>query len=61
MDSTALLGSALWALLRNKLRSLLTVLGITIGIRDGTIRKDEPVADPPRASAVLETLPALDD
>jgi putative ABC transport system permease protein len=28
----ALLGSALWALLRNKLRSLLTVLGITIGI-----------------------------
>ena len=29
---TALLGSALGALLRNKLRSLLTVLGITIGI-----------------------------
>jgi putative ABC transport system permease protein len=28
----ALLGSAAWALLRNKLRSLLTVLGITIGI-----------------------------
>jgi putative ABC transport system permease protein len=28
----ALLGSAVWALLRNKLRSLLTVLGITIGI-----------------------------
>jgi putative ABC transport system permease protein len=28
----ALLGSALWALLRNKTRSLLTVLGITIGI-----------------------------
>ena len=32
LDSTALLGSSLWALLRNKLRSLLTVLGITIGI-----------------------------
>lgn len=32
MDSVALFGSAAWALLRNKLRSLLTVLGITIGI-----------------------------
>ena len=32
MNSTALLGSALWAVLRNKLRSMLTVLGITIGI-----------------------------
>lgn len=32
MNYTALLGSALWALLRNKTRSLLTVLGITIGI-----------------------------
>ena len=27
-----LLGSAVWALLANKMRSLLTVLGITIGI-----------------------------
>ena len=32
MDPAALLGSSLWALLRNKLRSMLTVLGITIGI-----------------------------
>ncbi len=32
MDSAALFGSALWSLLRNKLRSSLTVLGITIGI-----------------------------
>jgi putative ABC transport system permease protein len=32
MNYTALIGSALWALLRNKARSLLTVLGITIGI-----------------------------
>jgi putative ABC transport system permease protein len=32
MNYTALLGSALWALLRNKTRSLLTVLGIMIGI-----------------------------
>jgi putative ABC transport system permease protein len=32
MNHTALLRSALWALLRNKTRSLLTVLGITIGI-----------------------------
>ncbi len=32
MDSLALLGSSVWALLRNKLRSVLTVLGITIGI-----------------------------
>jgi putative ABC transport system ATP-binding protein len=32
MNRTALLRSAGWALLRNKLRSLLTVLGITIGI-----------------------------
>jgi putative ABC transport system permease protein len=32
MNYAALLGSALWALLRNKMRSLLTVLGITIGI-----------------------------
>jgi putative ABC transport system permease protein len=32
MSYMALLSSALWALLRNKTRSLLTVLGITIGI-----------------------------
>src|SRR5882672_3484295 len=32
MDSSALFGSAIWSLLRNKLRSSLTVLGITIGI-----------------------------
>jgi putative ABC transport system permease protein len=32
VNYSALLGSALWALLRNKMRSLLTVLGITIGI-----------------------------
>jgi len=32
MNYMALLASALWALLRNKTRSLLTVLGITIGI-----------------------------
>ncbi|HEY0780975.1 MAG TPA: ABC transporter permease [Thermoanaerobaculia bacterium] len=32
MDLAALLGSSVWALLRNKLRSSLTVLGITIGI-----------------------------
>jgi putative ABC transport system permease protein len=32
VDLAALLGSAVWSLLRNKLRSLLTVLGITIGI-----------------------------
>jgi putative ABC transport system permease protein len=32
MDSSALFGSAVWSLLRNKLRSSLTVLGITIGI-----------------------------
>jgi putative ABC transport system permease protein len=32
MYRTALFRSALWALLRNKTRSLLTVLGITIGI-----------------------------
>jgi putative ABC transport system permease protein len=32
VDLTALLASSIWALLRNKLRSLLTVLGITIGI-----------------------------
>src|SRR5437762_2076400 len=32
MSYATLLGSALWALLANKLRSLLTVLGITIGI-----------------------------
>jgi putative ABC transport system ATP-binding protein len=29
--------------------------------RDGTIRKDESVVDPPRASDILATLPALDD
>jgi putative ABC transport system ATP-binding protein len=29
--------------------------------RDGTIRKDEPVADSPRARDVLATMPALDD
>jgi len=32
MSYGTLLGSALWALLANKMRSLLTVLGITIGI-----------------------------
>src|ERR1700674_291277 len=32
MNQAALLRSALWSLLRNKLRSMLTVLGITIGI-----------------------------
>jgi len=32
-----------------------------IVFRDGTIRKNEPVSDPPRASAVLETLPRLED
>ncbi len=32
MSYTTLLGSALWALLANKMRSMLTVLGITIGI-----------------------------
>jgi len=32
MNYTALLASAVWALLRNTMRSLLTVLGITIGI-----------------------------
>jgi putative ABC transport system permease protein len=32
MNHRALLGSALWALFRNKTRSLLTILGITIGI-----------------------------
>jgi putative ABC transport system permease protein len=32
MNHLALLHSALWALMRNKARSLLTVLGITIGI-----------------------------
>src|SRR5579863_3432965 len=32
MNYNALLASSVWALLRNKMRSLLTVLGITIGI-----------------------------
>ena len=32
MNYFALLGSSVWALLRNKMRSVLTVLGITIGI-----------------------------
>ena len=32
MKAPALLGSSVWSLLRNKLRSSLTVLGITIGI-----------------------------
>src|SRR2546430_8107313 len=32
MSYATLVGSALWALLANKMRSLLTVLGITIGI-----------------------------
>ena len=32
MTYATLLGSALWAVLANKMRSLLTVLGITIGI-----------------------------
>src|SRR5689334_2473089 len=32
MNRSALLRGALWALLRNKMRSVLTVLGVTIGI-----------------------------
>jgi len=32
-----------------------------IVFRDGKVRKDEPVADGPRAAEVLETLPTLDD
>src|SRR6202051_996871 len=32
LDLTALMGSSVWSLLRNKLRSTLTVFGITIGI-----------------------------
>lgn len=32
-----------------------------IVFRDGKIRKDEPIADGPRAAEVLETLPTLDD
>src|SRR2546423_2279741 len=32
MNYLALLSSSVWTLLRNKMRSLLTVLGITIGI-----------------------------
>src|SRR2546423_9422297 len=32
MNYLAILASSVWALLRNKLRSVLTVLGITIGI-----------------------------
>src|SRR6266704_2501565 len=32
MNYLALLASSVWALLRNKMRSMLTVLGITIGI-----------------------------
>lgn len=31
-----------------------------ISFRDGTVRKDEPVPDPPRAHEVLKTLPTLD-
>jgi len=31
-----------------------------VGFRDGTIRKDEPVANPLRAHDVLKTLPTLD-
>jgi ABC-type lipoprotein export system ATPase subunit len=29
--------------------------------RDGRIRKDEPVVNRPRAGAVLQTLPTLED
>jgi len=29
--------------------------------RDGKIRKDEPVPDPPRAQDVLQAMPALED
>ena len=29
--------------------------------RDGTVRKDEPVVQPPRAAEVLKTLPTLED
>jgi MacB-like periplasmic core domain len=32
MNHLGLLAASVWALLRNKMRSLLTVLGITIGI-----------------------------
>ena len=32
-----------------------------IMFRDGRIRKDEPVHDPPQARVVLQTLPALED
>ena len=32
-----------------------------IVFRDGKIRRDEPVAGRPRATAVLKTLPALED
>jgi putative ABC transport system ATP-binding protein len=32
-----------------------------IVFRDGRIRRDEAVSNPPRASAVLQTLPALED
>ena len=33
----------------------------TIVFKDGRIRKDEPVKDPPRAAEVLLTLPTLED
>ena len=39
MNYAALLGSSVWALLRNKMRSVLTVLGITIGIARGHLRR----------------------
>jgi len=29
--------------------------------RDGKVRKDEPVVEPPRAAEVLKTLPTLED
>jgi putative ABC transport system ATP-binding protein len=35
--------------------------GRVLTFRDGKIRKDEPVAAPPRARDVLEALPALED
>jgi hypothetical protein len=43
MSYATLLGSALWALLANKRRSLLTVLGITIGIVEARLGEHDRV------------------
>ncbi len=61
MNYAALLRSALVALLRNKMRSLLTVLGITIGIaavicvvaigKAGQVRVEQQLNNPFRAVA----------